>query len=45
MSPKTLTCYDFDALADSGKFFARKFNPSVDAEVLDRIDTDLLGAP
>lgn len=45
VSPKTLTCYDFDALADSGKFFARKFNPSVDAEVLDRIDTDLLGAP
>ena len=36
--PKVLTSADFDALMRSGKLFARKFDPGVDAGVLDRID-------
>lgn len=42
VSPKTLTTDDFDRFASSGKYFARKFNPSRDSLVLDRIDTELL---
>ncbi len=45
VSPKMLTSNDFDSLATSGKFFARKFNPSVDAAVLNRIDKELLQTP
>jgi len=37
-SPKVLTTGDIPRLMDSGALFARKFDPSVDAEVLDRID-------
>lgn len=40
-SPKTLDTNDLDALLQSEKFFARKFNPSVDAQVLDRLDDAL----
>jgi hypothetical protein len=43
--PKTLTSADFDALAGSGKLFARKFDDEADAAVLDRIDRELLAAP
>src|SRR5690606_41386420 len=42
VSPKSLTTDDFDRFASSGKFFPRKFNPSRDSLVLDRIDTELL---
>lgn len=42
VSPKTLTIQDFERLASSGHFFARKFNPSIDSQVLDRIDKALL---
>lgn len=37
-SPKILTSADFDAFMASSKLFARKFDPAVDAGVLDRID-------
>jgi hypothetical protein len=40
-SPKVLTSDDFDALMGSDKLFARKFDPSVDRAVLDRIDRAL----
>jgi len=33
---------DFDALAASGCFFARKFDPAVSGALLDRIDAELL---
>jgi hypothetical protein len=39
--PHVLTSADFDALMRSGKLFARKFDPGVDAAVLDRIDARL----
>ncbi|MFC3196185.1 beta-1,6-N-acetylglucosaminyltransferase [Parapedobacter deserti] len=41
-SPKTLTIADYYKLANSGKLFARKFNPDVDSEILDLIDSCLL---
>jgi hypothetical protein len=40
--PKTLGREDFPRLAASGKLFARKFDMSEDAEILDRIDAELL---
>jgi hypothetical protein len=40
--PKILRVDDLDALAASGKLFARKFDLEVDAEVLDLIDERLL---
>lgn len=42
-NPKVLGSADFDQLARSPKFFARKFDASRDAAVLDRIDAELLG--
>ncbi|MBT8217624.1 MAG: beta-1,6-N-acetylglucosaminyltransferase [Acidimicrobiia bacterium] len=42
-SPKTLTVGDFDALAASRCVFARKFDETASAGLLDRIDADLLG--
>lgn len=41
-SPKTITMADKEALAASGKFFARKFNPEVDEKILDWIDQNLV---
>ncbi|MFC5411822.1 beta-1,6-N-acetylglucosaminyltransferase [Larkinella bovis] len=41
-SPKTLTMSDETALRQSGKLFARKFNPTIDAEIMDRLDTRFL---
>jgi hypothetical protein len=41
--PRTFTSADFDRLAASGKLFARKFDVARDAEILDRIDRELLG--
>ncbi|MBY0481329.1 MAG: beta-1,6-N-acetylglucosaminyltransferase [Chitinophagaceae bacterium] len=41
-SPKTFTMEDKEALAASGKFFARKFNPEKDSKILDWIDENLL---
>lgn len=38
-SPKFLTIDDYDAIASSGKQFARKFDLDVDSTVLDKIDT------
>ena len=37
-NPRTLTSADFPALESSGAHFARKFDPAVDAEVLDALD-------
>jgi hypothetical protein len=37
-SPKTLTLADLGAIRASGCFFARKFDPSVDAQVMDALD-------
>jgi hypothetical protein len=37
-SPRILTCDDLSMLLSSNALFARKFDPGVDAEVLDRID-------
>ena len=42
-SPRTLTCADLSELASGRYHFARKFDLSVDREVLDRIDRELLG--
>ena len=36
--PKTFTLADADKLMRSGKFYARKFNDSVDTAILDRLD-------
>lgn len=41
-SPKTLNMDDRDAIAHSGKLFARKFNQDTDANILDWIDQELL---
>ena len=41
--PRTLTTKDFDKIVNSGKLFARKFDENVDKEILDRIDSDILG--
>lgn len=37
-NPKTLTIKDKDKIFDSALFFARKFDYSVDADILDAID-------
>jgi len=37
-SPATLTCADLPAMRASGALFARKFDPGVDARVLDELD-------
>jgi hypothetical protein len=36
--PRTLTTRDFQALLASGAHFARKFDPDVDADILERLD-------
>lgn len=41
-SPETLTYKDLDALANSDKLYARKFNSLLDTEILDAIDQLLL---
>lgn len=41
-SPKTLTLEDYNALANSPHFFARKFDSNVDSAILDKIDANLL---
>jgi hypothetical protein len=40
--PKVLTRKDYNALASSGDFFARKFDTGVDTEILNLIDKNLL---
>ena len=40
-NPKTLTMADADALMLSNKFFARKFNPEIDSEILDHLDKNI----
>jgi hypothetical protein len=42
-APKILTMQDIFAMRASGKLFARKFDTSVDAEVLDRLDEHIDG--
>jgi hypothetical protein len=42
VSPDTLTVNNATEILESGKFFARKFNETVDAKVLDIIDQQLL---
>jgi hypothetical protein len=37
-NPKVLTSQDFEKFMSTDSFFARKFDPTVDLEVLDRID-------
>jgi hypothetical protein len=37
-NPRTLTSADLPALESSGAHFARKFDPAVDAAVLDALD-------
>jgi hypothetical protein len=44
-NPAILRVKDFDALAGSTKLFARKFDTTVDAEILDMIDQRVLGSP
>ena len=39
-SPKTLTMDDAELLVNSGKFYARKFNPQVDSKIFDYLDTN-----
>jgi hypothetical protein len=41
-NPKILTVKDFDAVAQSECFFARKFDIKVDTAILDMIDAHLL---
>jgi hypothetical protein len=43
--PRTFTSADFERLARSPKFFARKFDETVDAGVLDRLARRLHGGP
>jgi len=40
--PKTLGVEDFPALAASHQWFARKFDTTVDEQILDRIDAEML---
>lgn len=42
-SPRTLTSADFDMLMQSGMLFARKFDDSVDADVIRRISDSVSG--
>jgi hypothetical protein len=44
-SPATLGAADLPMLSDCGGYFARKFDASVDAEILDLIDDELLARP
>jgi hypothetical protein len=37
-NPETLTIADKDAIIKSNKFYARKFNPEIDTEILDYLD-------
>ena len=39
--PAILTKSDFDNIKTSGKLFARKFDPSIDSEILNLIDQDI----
>lgn len=41
--PNTLRLSDFAAIKASGALFARKFDATVDADILDRIDEEILG--
>jgi hypothetical protein len=41
--PRTFQRGDFDRIAASGKLFARKFDVERDEEILDVIDSELLG--
>jgi hypothetical protein len=43
--PEILTTADFDRLRAADELFARKFDPRVDSEILDRIDAHLLRLP
>jgi core-2/I-Branching enzyme len=43
-NPAILRAKDFEALASSTKLFARKFDTTVDLEILDMIDQRVLGA-
>jgi hypothetical protein len=43
--PMTYTSADFDELVASDAWFARKFDPAVDATILDRLDDLLANAP
>jgi hypothetical protein len=43
LHPDILTVDDFDPMVGSGKHFARKFDASVDARVLDMLDDVVLG--
>ncbi|QQL49086.1 beta-1,6-N-acetylglucosaminyltransferase [Mucilaginibacter ginkgonis] len=38
-SPDVLTIADKDLMVNSGKFYARKFDPAVDSEILDYLDS------
>ena len=38
--PTILTAKDYEKLKRSGKLFARKFEPKVDKEILDKLDDD-----
>jgi hypothetical protein len=40
-SPRVLTSYDLDRMLASHALFARKFDPAVDAEVLDVLDIQI----
>lgn len=44
-NPRILTSRDLPALLSSGALFARKFDPAVDADVLDRIDEQTTREP
>ena len=44
-SPRVLGMDHLDAVLASGRYFARKFDPATDAEVLDRLDEALAAAP
>jgi hypothetical protein len=39
-NPKILTLEDYQVMLDSGRLFARKFEISTDARILDRLDAD-----
>ncbi len=40
--PRILTVADFDKISSADKLFARKFDPTLDAAILDLIDQKLL---
>ena len=41
--PRILTKHDYPELKKSEKLFARKFNPTIDKEILDIIDREIIG--